>query len=431
MENRKKVIVIGSGAGGAAAAEKLAGRYDVTILEAGRTFHPLSVPIDGFAKLRPSGLFFDERMIRLLLPNMQVRRSGKMIMVNGTGVGGTTTLATGNAVRCDGVLKNIGLDLDREFAALYEKLPVTTEHSRYWNPATKEMFNVFEKMGLKPEPTPKFIREPGCANCGHCAVGCPTGIKWDTRELVREAVDKGARLITGCQVTGLEISGGKVTSVQAKKGAKRVRFEADMIVLAAGGFATPVILENSGISTRKTLFVDPVLCVAAVRPDFDQKHQLLMPFYSCCDGYMLSPYMDYLSFFFNKDWRYPMKDLISVMIKMSDDSHGYMDGGRIRKPLTLDDEARLKEGTAVCLEILSRMGVRREDAFLGTLNAGHPGGTLPLTPKTAETMHDKRLPENLYVADASILPHSAGMPPILTIMAMSLRVARIIEERLG
>ena len=431
MENRKKVIVIGSGAGGAVAAKKLADRYDVTILEAGKTFHPLSVPIDTFAKLRPTGMFFDERMIRLLLPSMQVRRSGRMIMVNGIGVGGTTTLATGNAVRCDGVLKKIGLDLDSEFAALYEKLPITTEHRKYWNSATEEMFDVFEKMGLKPQPTPKFLRTPGCANCGHCAVGCPTGIKWDTRDLIKEAEEKGARLVTGCRVTGLEIRGGKVASVQAVKGAKRVRFEADMVVLAAGGFATPVILENSGIRTRKTLFVDPVLCVAAVRPDFDQKHQLLMPFYSTRDGYMLSPYMDYLSFFFNKDWRYPMKDLISVMIKMADDSHGYMDDGRIRKPLTADDQSRLKDGTETCIEILARMGIRREDTFLGTLNAGHPGGTLPLTKKSAESMHDQRLPENLYVADASILPRSAGMPPILTIMAMSLRVAKIIEEKLG
>jgi choline dehydrogenase-like flavoprotein len=39
------------------------------------------------------------------------------------------------------------------------------------------------------------------------------------------------------------------------------------------------------------------------------------------------------------------------------------------------------------------------------------------------------LPDNLYVADASILPQSLGLPPILTIMAMAKRIAKIIKEK--
>ena len=37
---RKSVIVIGSGAGGAMAAKELQSKYDVTVLEEGRAFHP-------------------------------------------------------------------------------------------------------------------------------------------------------------------------------------------------------------------------------------------------------------------------------------------------------------------------------------------------------------------------------------------------------
>lgn len=428
MSTRKSVIVVGTGAGGAAIAEKLQDDHDVTILEAGGKFKPLSIPIDSFAKLRKTGLFLDERMIRLLLPSMQVRKADSMVMVNGIGVGGTTTLATGNAVRCDLHLRGIGLDLDEEFEELYSRLPITTDHEKYWNPATKEMFKAFEELGYNPRPTPKFLKKPHCANCGHCAIGCPADIKWDTRDLVAEAVRKGARLVTDCRVTDLEISGGAVRAVNARHGVKKERFEADIIVLAAGGFGTPVILENSGIPCEKTLFVDPVLCVAAIRKDFLQSRQLLMPFYSSHDGYMLSPYMDYLSFFFNKDWRYPMKDIISVMIKMSDDSRGTIDARGIRKPLSKADIARLKDGVENSLQILEHMGVHREDAFLGTLNAGHPGGMLPLTAQTAGSMHDPSLPGNLYVADATILPRSAGMPPILTVMAMALRAAKVIRE---
>ena len=61
--------------------------------------------------------------------------------------------------------------------------------------------------------------------------------------------------------------------------------------------------------------------------------------------------------------------------------------------------------------------------FLGTLNAGHPGGMLPLTKNERGTLHDPRLPENLYVADATILPRAMGNPPILTIMALAKKIA--------
>ena len=75
--------------------------------------------------------------------------------------------------------------------------------------------------------------------------------------------------------------------------------------------------------------------------------------------------------------------------------------------------------------LLTGVPVRRQ--FLGTLNAGHPGGMLPLTEKEKETLHSPLLPENLYVADATILPKSMGNPPILTIMALAKKIAQVIS----
>ena len=69
--------------------------------------------------------------------------------------------------------------------------------------------------------------------------------------------------------------------------------------------------------------------------------------------------------------------------------------------------------------------------FLGTLNAGHPGGMLPLTSADAETLHPGRLPANMYVADATLFPRSLGNPPILTILALATRVARVAMEAMG
>jgi len=82
---------------------------------------------------------------------------------------------------------------------------------------------------------------------------------------------------------------------------------ADLVIVAAGGFNTPVILENSGIKTDKTLFVDPVLCVAVKYTDALQNKEISMPFAVQMDGYIISPYFDQLSFFFNKKWKIPEK----------------------------------------------------------------------------------------------------------------------------
>ncbi|MCC8128626.1 MAG: hypothetical protein LIO51_01635 [Clostridiales bacterium] len=135
--------------------------------------------------------------------------------------------------------------------------------------------------------------------------------------------------------------------------------------------------------------------------------------------------MDYLSFFFNKSWRLPSKDILSIMIKLSDSSFGASRSRKIEKDLTLTDQERLKAGVSDCKAILRKMGVAENDMFLGTLNAGHPGGMLPLTSEEAKSFHNRRLPENLCIADATLLPESMGNPPIWTILALAKRIAII------
>ena len=152
-----------------------------------------------------------------------------------------------------------------------------------------------------------------------------------------------------------------------------------------------------------------------------------MPFISEHDGYILSPYMDYLSFFFNTNWRWPITDIASVMIKMADESAGSVRKGKIRKELTEKDKEILHDGVRTASRILKNLGAKRKNLFLGTVNEGNPGGMLPLTEKEAQSLHSPLLPKNLYVADATVLPRSMGNPPILTIMALAKKIAKTID----
>jgi len=242
---------------------------------------------------------------------------------------------------------------------------------------------------------------------------------------------RGAGLVSGGYVTRLIIEGGMAKAIEVRLGLRRTTLAADLIILAAGGLGTPLILERSGIPCQPRLFVDPVLCVAAHWKDSGMDNELPMPFVAERDGYIISPYFDFLSFFFNRRWSFPAGDILSLMIKVADRPEGSVSSHGVRKTLYPEDRARLDEGIACCREILSRFGIPKEQTFLGTINAGHPGGMLPLTPRESVSFHHSALPENVYVADASLFPVSLGKPPILTIIAMAKRVGRICQERLA
>jgi choline dehydrogenase-like flavoprotein len=422
---RPSAIVVGTGAGGATAARELQGDFEVTVVEEGGAFAPLERSLRSLERVRAAGLLFDEREIQLLFPPMRIRKTDDQVLVNGRGLGGTTTIATGNALRMDAHLRAIGIDLGTEFAALEAEIPISTAHQAGWREVTRRLFAMCEELGLEPFPTPKLGDYARCGHCGRCVFGCPRGVKWDSRAFLDDAVARGARLETGCRVERVTIIDGRATGVWAKQGRRRRHYSADLVILAAGGFGTPAILDRSSIACERRLFVDPVVCVAARLPGCRQCFEVQMPFVVQRAGFIVSPYFDYLSFFFDRRWRLPAEDVVSLMVKAADEETGAVVDGSVRKSLTERDRARLDEGAELCKLILSRMGIAPDDTFRGTVNAGHPGGTLPLSEREAVTLHHDRLPPNLYVADASLLPRALGNPPMLTIMALAKRVAAI------
>ncbi len=429
----KKVIVVGSGAGGATIAKELQGKFQVTVIEAGGDFRPFSANLKTVERAKKTPLlFFDERGISWIFPNMKVRKaSGGMVLVNGVGRGGTTNLSAGNAMRCDRDLKEMGIDLDAEFEELYSEVPVSCNHEKRWHDATREVYDACQEMKLRPRPTPKMIRFERCAGCGKCVLGCPRGAKWDSRLFLDQALQNGANLVSGRAVRRVVIEKGVAKGVLAGSRWRTDFYPADLVILAAGGLGTPPILQQSGIACEPRLFVDPVLCVAARWDGCRQNQEMPMPFIVQQDHFMISPYFDFLSFFFDRRWHMPSSDIFSLMIKLADDNTGSVTGRKAAKRLSDIDKSRLRDAVGVCTDIFRKLGKRDNELFLGTINAGHPGGMFPLTEANRDTLHNDRLPSNLCVADACLLPASPGGPPILTIAALAKRIGKLCVERNG
>ncbi len=424
----KEAIVIGAGAGGCAAARELAGSFHVTLLEQGGQFHPFDKKLASFERLRMAGLFLDARMIQALFADMRIGMMDSMPLVWGRGMGGTTNLATCNAIRYDKALAQLGVNLDDEFSELKKLVPQTTEHRARWSKLTRDIYHAFAEEGLDPAPMPKMIDAKRCANCGQCALGCRFNAKWTADRLLDTVDPYDINVLTGYKALRLEIYNNQVKGVVCKHNRKNELLTADLVVIAAGGVGTPRILQASGISCQHTFFVDPVLCVAAPWEGANMQRELPMPFVSQRDGYILSPYFDYLSFFFDKEWRMPAGDIFSLMVKFADDENGFVAPHRISKSLTNHDYETAAHGVEDCMRIMNRMGIHESETFFGMLNAGHPGGSLPLTFAEAESLHNPTLPANAYVADSSLFPKSMGNPPILTIMALAKKVAKTAAE---
>jgi choline dehydrogenase-like flavoprotein len=417
----KKAIVVGSGAGGATAAIELQGKFEVTVIEAGGTFRPYRADLSKIESIKHTGVLLDERMIHMAFRQMWIGKTSEgMELVRGLTQGGSTTISAGNALRCDDDLKALGIDLDKEFDEIYREIPVSTAHEKNWHETTRQAYRICADIGLGPEATPKMIYDKYCIGCGKCVLGCPRGAKWDSRRFLHNAVKKGAHLFSNHKVSRVVIENGRASGVVARNGWKNHFYAADLVVLAAGGLGTPEILQNSGIRCEDRLSVDPVLCVAAPICGARQNEEIPMPFMVKQESFIISPYFDFLSFFFNRRWHFKSAGIYSMMIKLADDGSGNMK----TKRLTAADHSNLREGVEICRQILKRLGKKDSEIFTGTLNAGHPGGMLPLTEREAGTFHHGILPENLYIADATLLPRSLGKPAILTVMAMAKRAAK-------
>jgi len=90
----------------------------------------------------------------------------------------------------------------------------------------------------------------GCVGSGVCAFGCPTSAKQHTGiTYIPRAREAGARVVTGTDVSRIEVAGGRARGVVASdgNGGGELRVDAPLVIVAAGTVNTPLLLARSGL----------------------------------------------------------------------------------------------------------------------------------------------------------------------------------------
>jgi len=426
----KSVIVVGSGVGGATVAKELAqSGKEVTVLEAG------AYPKMGTER-RALGFYTGG-----FWGPGEFSREGVEIMRTEM-VGGSSCVTVGNGVRAlQEEFSAIGIDLEEEFQEAEEELNIQLCPEENMGPRTRLLMKASKEVGYDMQPMPKYIDFRRCDGCGGCVLGCVNGAKWTSRNYVGEAFRNGAKLETKHKVLEVVHRGGEVTGVkvQTPEGVKEL--ESDLVVLAAGGIGTPVILQNSGIEAGSHLFADTFITTFGTVKGANFGSELgmatIVDEFHDSEGYILSPFMEGPMDLLTD--RIPLSNklasmntgkLIGVMAKTKDEPNGTVQpDGTIIKPVPPVDIEKVEKGYQRSSVLLEVAGVDPKTIFRTHIRAAHPGGTAGI----GRVINKEQETEvsGLFVSDCSAFPKSPGKPPVLTIVALSKHLAgRLAEEHL-
>ena len=256
---RADVCVVGTGAGGAVAAARLAeAGFDVVVLEEGSWLR---------------GEDFTERegeMTEALYAEKATRATDDVSvpMLQGRAVGGSTTVNWMIMLRARGHVLDewaaehgtVGMrpaDLAPVFDRVESETHTRTMPEDAHNPPNRALLDGARALGWSAAPA--RINAKGCVRSGFCGLGCRYDAKQGTAAVhVPMALAAGARLVTDVRVDRVEVTGrgghaplkrvhGTVLERGKGKPRGRVTLEAPLVVLAAGAVGTPAILHRSGL----------------------------------------------------------------------------------------------------------------------------------------------------------------------------------------
>ncbi|MDL5159046.1 GMC oxidoreductase [Actinomycetospora sp. Odt1-22] len=265
---RRQVVVVGSGFGGAVTACRLAqAGCDVLVLERGRWFcgdFPRKVTDPWLWQQDANGPF-------------DVRLTGGVTVVLAAGVGGGSLLYSNVHLRVpdDGFgrwprgwsRRDLDPYYDLVAAMLDLRRADEPEAQRYWPlpgradvlreaattlGAGADVFHPPLALNFGDPSTPAVNRfgatQSGCRHCGKCSVGCNVGAKNSLdKNYLPLAISAGAEVRARCEVTGLARSGGGYRVEYRDHGTDTDHVVVtEILVLAAGSLGTTGLLLEHG-----------------------------------------------------------------------------------------------------------------------------------------------------------------------------------------
>lgn len=487
-----EIVVVGTGAGGAAVAYELASRGRAVLLLEEGDYHRRS-SFDGKTATAYRNLYRDQgTTIALGNANLPV--------FAGRAVGGSTVINSGTCYRAPErtfaywrnrhglpqVFSSAGL------APYYERvesmLGVAPGNPLHLGAIAGIIARGADHLGLSHKALSR--NAPECDGQGICCFGCPTGAKRSTDvSYIPAALTKGAELMTGARVDFVDIVAGRARGVTATVGdpalgahRPRIRVKADAVVVAGGTLMTPLLLEQSKACLSsgmlgKNLSVHPATKVMAL---FDEP---VDPWKGIPQSYTIDHYAEEglmfeggsLPFdvtalgvlwtghrFMELMEKFPYLATFGFMIQ--EKSRGSVRRGPGGRPLLLynlnrEDTQQMQRGVEILCAVYQAAGAKRVFPFVAghdevttqeqlknlkksrigpgdmDMAAFHPLGTCRLGTEPARSCigpdHEAHDVEGLFVCDGSAVPSSLGVNPQMTIMALALRAAEIIDSRLG
>ncbi len=483
------VVILGSGAGGAAAAYELACRgLAVVIIEEGQYYdrsHFTGKLTEVIPKLYRSW-------------GATVATGNAIIPVPvGCNVGGTTTINSGTCMRTPPSV----LQRWRE-----QGLEAFTEQAMApWFEGVERMLSVQQATTETVGPIGDLIdrgaaangflqRQPlmrnaqGCDGQGLCQFGCPTDAKQSTNvSYIPRALERGAFLFSGFRAERLQQKGNRITGVIARGQNADGRpitlsLTCRQTIVAMGSLFTPLFLRQQGVRNPhlgRHLTLHPAGVVNALFPDRDLANSRSIP-----QGYGVSDWEEQglmfeggtiplaghslLNPLVGQDWvrfteDYPHTAYFGFMIR--DTSEGRVRRGPrrglplIRYHMNRQDFALFKRGihALACwyldagaeqvlipgLNRIVRIHNRTElERFLRSplkptdflISAYHPLGTARIAASPRDGVCDSRHRvfgyPGLSVMDGASVPSSLGANPQVTIMAMASRAANMMAREL-
>ncbi|MBK9258927.1 MAG: GMC family oxidoreductase [Polyangiaceae bacterium] len=487
-----EVVVVGTGAGGAAAAYELASRGRAVLMLEEGDYHRRS-SFDGKTSTAYKKLY-REQGTTIALGNVNIP------VFAGRAVGGTTVINSGTCYRAPErtfaywryrhglpqVFSSEGL------SPYYERveamLGVAPANSLHLGSIAGIIARGAEHLGLGHQALSR--NAPACDGQGICCFGCPTGAKRSTDvSYVPAALNKGAQLITAARVDFVDIVAGRARGVTAAVGdpslgdkRPRIRVKADAVIVAGGTMMTPLLLEQSRACLSsgmlgKNLSIHPATKVMALFDEPVEQWKGIPQSYTIdhfaeegllFEGGSLPFDVSALGVpwtghrFMEMMEKYPYMATFGFMIQ--EKSRGSVRRGPNGRPLLLyrlneEDTRRMQRGVEILCEVYQAAGARRVFPFVAghdevstkedlarlrasRIHAGdmemaafHPLGTCRIGTDPSRSClgpdHEAHDVESLYVCDGSAIPSSLGVNPQMTIMAMALRAAEIVDARLG